>query len=77
MREELAYLEYTIDKYNEVIDDSNLKLTNLRELYKYDYDAMLEEKFKLENEINAIEKAKLNPYFARIDFESKNHFDKC
>ena len=77
MREELAYLEYAIDKYNEVIDDSNLKLTNLRELYKYDYDAMLEEKFRLENEINAIEKAKLNPYFARIDFESKNHFDKC
>ena len=77
MSEELTYLEYTIDKYNEVIDDSNLKLNNLRELYKYDYDAMLEEKFRLENEINSIEKAKLNPYFARIDFESKNHFDKC
>lgn len=77
MSEELEYLEYTIDKYNEVIDDSNLKLNNLRELYKYDYDAMLEEKFRIENEINSIEKAKLNPYFARIDFESKNHFDKC
>ena len=45
MNEELTYLEYTIDKYDEVIDDSNLKLNNLRELYKYDYDAMLEEKF--------------------------------
>lgn len=77
MNEELTYLEYTIDKYDEVIDDSNLKLNNLRELYKYDYDAMLEEKFRLENEINSIQKAKLNPYFARIDFESKNHFDKC
>lgn len=77
MSEELTYLEYTIDKYNEVIDDSNLKLNNLRQLYKYDYDAMLEEKFRLENEINYIEKAKLNPYFARIDFESKNNFDKC
>lgn len=77
MNEELTYLEYTIDKYNEVIDDSNLKLNNLRQLYKYDYDAMLEEKFRLENEINSIEKAKRNPYFARIDFESKNHFDKC
>ena len=77
MNEELNNLNYTIDKYNEVIEDSNLKLNNLRELYKYDYDAMLEEKFRLENEINSIEKAKLNPYFARIDFESKNHFDKC
>ena len=77
MNEELTYLKYTIDKYNEVIDDSNLKLNNLRELYKYDYDAMLEEKFRLENEINSIEKAKKNPYFARIDFKSKNNFDKC
>ena len=77
MSEELEYLEYAIDKYNEVIEDSNLKLNNLRELYKYDYDAMLEEKFRLENEINSIEKAKKKPYFARIDFKSKNHFDKC
>ena len=77
MSEELEYLNYTIDKYNEVIEDSNLKLNNLRELYKYDYDAMLEEKFRLENEINSIEKAKKNPYFARIDFKSKNNFDKC
>ena len=68
MIEELEYLDYTIDKYDEVICDSNLKLNNLRELYKYDYDAMIEEKFKLENEINSIKKAKLNPYFARIDF---------
>ena len=30
MREELEYLDYTIDKYNEVIDDSKLKLNNLR-----------------------------------------------
>ena len=77
MIEELEYLDYTIDKYDEVICDSNLKLNNLRELYKYDYDAMIEEKFKLENEINSIKKAKLNPYFARIDFESKINFDKC
>lgn len=77
MEEELNNLKYTINKYDEVIEDSNLKLKNLRELYKYDYDAMLEEKFKLENEINSIEKAKLNPYFARIDFESPNNFDRC
>lgn len=77
MREELEYLDYTIDKYNEVIDDSKLKLNNLRELYKHNYEAMLEEKFRLESEINSIEKAKSNPYFARIDFKSKNFLDKC
>ena len=38
MREELEYLDYTIDKYNEVIDDSKLKLSNLRELYKHNYE---------------------------------------
>ena len=77
MEEELKYLNYTIDKYNEVIDDSRLKLSNLKNLYKNDYDGMLEEKFKLENEISSFQKAKTNPYFARIDFESANTFDKC
>lgn len=77
MNDELLHFEFTIKKYDEVIDDSNLKLNNLRQLYKYDYDAMLEEKFKLENEISSLQKAKINPYFARIDFESTNNFDKC
>ncbi|MBE6150062.1 MAG: hypothetical protein E7170_05005 [Firmicutes bacterium] len=77
MEEELKYLSYTLDKFEEVIDDSKLKLKNLRNLYANNYDAMLEEKFKLESEINSIEKAKNTPYFARIDFESKNNKEKC
>ena len=51
MEEELKNLKYTLEKYNEVIEDSNLKLKNLRELYKNNYEAMLEEKFKLEGRI--------------------------
>ena len=77
MENEINNLNYTIEKYNEVIEDSNLKLKNLKELYKHNYDAMLEEKYRLETEINSIEKAKQSPYFARIDFESKNNFDRC
>ncbi len=77
MEEELNHLSYTLNKYDEVIDDSKLKLNNLRNLYKNDYDAMLEEKFKLEGEIKSIEKAKNSPYFARIDFESKTNKDVC
>lgn len=77
MEEELNHLSYTLDKYNEVIDDSKLKLNNLKNLYKNDYDAMLEEKFKLEGEIKSIERAKNSPYFARIDFESKTNKDVC
>ena len=48
MKDEIEYLSYTIDKFNEVIDDSKLKLSNLKGLYLNNYDAMLEEKFKLE-----------------------------
>ena len=77
MKEELEHFDYTIEKYNEVIDDTILKIHHLRDLYKYDYDAMLEEKFKLEAYNKSIEKAKHNPYFARIDFKSSKHFDKC
>jgi len=77
MQEELEHLNYTLGKYNEVIDDSKLKLSNLKNLYKHDYDAMLEEKFKLEGEIKSIEKAKQTPYFARIDFNSKSNKEKC
>ena len=75
MQEELNYLNYTIEKYNEVINDSKLKLNNLKKLYK-DYEEMLEEKFRLEREIKSIENALDTPYFARIDFESKNN-DIC
>ncbi len=77
MEEELKHLSYTLNKYDEVIDDSKLKLSNLKNLYKNNYEAMLEEKFKLESEINSIEKAKNSPYFARIDFESKTNKDVC
>jgi len=77
MNEELNHLVYTLEKYDEVIDDSNLKLSNLRNLYKHDYDAMMEEKFRLEGEIKSLKKAKLNPYFARIDFESNSNKDIC
>lgn len=75
MIEEINHLEYTIDKYNEVIEDSNLKLGNLKNLYK-DYEEMLEEKYILDRLIKSVERAKSNPYFARIDFES-NKKDIC
>jgi len=77
MEQELNNLNYTIDKIEEVIEDSKLKQKNLRELYKHDYDAMLDEKFRLEKEIESLNKLKLNPYFARIDFKSNENFDKC
>lgn len=77
MEDELKYLSYTLEKYDEVISDSKLKLGNLRKLYPNNYEAMLEEKFRLESQINSVERAKITPYFARIDFESKKNKEKC
>lgn len=76
MKEELKRLSDTLEKFDEVIADSKLKLNNLRKLYSNDYDAMMDEKKRLESEINSIERAKNTPYFARIDFEGK-HKDVC
>lgn len=70
MNEEIKHLDYTLEKYNEVIDDSNLKLSNLKKFYK-DYEELLEEKYRLESLIKSVERAKSAPYFARIDFEDK------
>ena len=75
MKEELKYLDYTITKYKEVIDDSKLKLSNLKKFYK-NYEDLLEEKYRLLGEIKSIEKVLDTPYFARIDFESENK-DVC
>ena len=55
MKEELEYLDYTLKKLDEEIDDSKLKIKNIKELYKFDYEAMLEEKDKLEK-IRALNK---------------------
>lgn len=77
MQEEINNLSYTISKFEEVIDDSKLKISNLKRLYPNNYDAMMEEKYRLEGQINSITKAIKNPYFARIDFESVENNEKC
>lgn len=77
MEEELKHLEFTLKKYDEVIDDSNLKIEHLSSIYRGNYEGMLEEKFRLESLIKSIQNAKLAPYFARIDFESSETKDIC
>lgn len=77
MEKEEEYLKYTLDKCDEIIEDAELKLKNLPELYKYNYEAMIDERFILEHEISTLEKTKLTPYFARIDFESSKNYNKC
>ena len=66
---EKEHLEETIKKYDEVIEDSKLKMKNLKKFYN-DYDEMMTEKEKLEHKIKKITESKETPYFARIDFET-------
>lgn len=77
MEEELKHLEFTLEKYDEVITDSELKMEHLSSIYKGNYEGLLEEKLRLEELIKSVDKAKLTPYFARIDFESKDNKDIC
>lgn len=70
-------LKNTIIKYNEFLDDCNLKLNNLKNIYKNNYDQLLEEKFRLQNKIIITQKTIQKPYFARIDFKTNNEKDIC
>lgn len=66
------------NEYDEIIEDTNLKIKNLPNFYQNNYDKMLEEKERLISKINVLNKGKLKPYFARIDFEnSENIKDVC
>ncbi len=77
MEEELSNLNYTLDKFDEVIEDSNLKIGNLPNLYPKDYDSLMEEKYRLLNMIDKVNNSKKSPYFARIDFQSNLGKEKC
>jgi len=68
MQEEKKHLEFTLNKYDEVIEDSKIKMKNLKKYYN-DYDEMMDEKERLEHKIKKIEESKNTPYFARIDFQ--------
>ena len=50
MQEEKQHLEFTLKKYDEVIEDSKFKMKNLKKYYN-DYDEMMDEKERLEHKI--------------------------
>ena len=70
MQEEKKHLEFTLNKYDEVIEDSKYKMQNLKKYYN-DYDEMMDEKERLEHKIIKTEESKETPYFARIDFQGE------
>lgn len=70
MEKEKKYLEFTLKKYDEVIEDSKYKMQNLKKYYN-DYDEMMDEKERLEHKIIKTEESKETPYFARIDFQGE------
>lgn len=70
MEKEKKHLEFTLKKYDEVIEDSKYKMQNLKKYYN-DYDEMMDEKERLEHKIIKTEESKETPYFARIDFQGE------
>ena len=70
MEKEKKHLEFTLKKYDEVIEDSKYKMKNLKKYYN-DYDEMMDEKERLEHKIIKTEESKETPYFARIDFQGE------
>ncbi len=71
MQQEVEHLSFTLNKYGEIIDNTNLKLIKI-----YKYNSTIEEKFKLENGITSLQKAKLKPYFAKIDIKDIYYIGK-
>lgn len=74
---EKKHLAWTLDEYEEIISDTDLKIRNLPNFYKNDYDKMMEEKARLLGKRGVIEKSKDKPYFARIDFKNDKDTDVC
>ena len=69
---ESNHLLYVQKEYDEIIDDTNLKIKNLSNFYQNNYDKLLEEKERLLSSIDVLNRSKLKPYFARIDFQNNN-----
>lgn len=74
---ERKHLDWTLGEYDEIISDTDLKIQNLPNFYKNDYDKMMEEKARLLGKRGVIEKSKDKPYFARIDFKNDKDTDVC
>ena len=71
-------LNEIIEAYDECLEDLELKLDNIFNLYR-NYEEALDEKYKVENRIRLINKNIVKPYFARIDFKnvSESTTDVC
>lgn len=77
MVEDQEYLKYTLSKFDVIIEDSKMKLNNLKDIYHNDREKILEQKFFLLNYINTVNNLKGSPFFARIDFDTNKSLYKC
>lgn len=77
--EEKEYLKKTLIKFDEVIENSKLKLESLPRVYK-DNIVQLEKLLKqYGNKMVVLEKTRKKPYFARIDFkdDAEQEVNEC
>lgn len=72
-------LEDTIDRFQEIIEETNLKINALPRLYSN--NPYLLEKLMLQysNRLELLERTEKKPYFARLDFKNdkEEYIEKC
>jgi len=71
-QEEQEYLKYTLEKFDEIIDETNLRIDALPRMYRENpllLDSLLKQ---YNNRLIMLEKTKNKPYFARINFKNED-----
>jgi len=72
METERKKLDYVIDEYRNLIEETKMQINVVKQNYKHDIESMLKITNELENKIKSLEKGILKPYFARIDFKAED-----
>lgn len=75
---EKEHLEYTIQEYETLIEETGIQLNTIKQNFTIDEDARFQMVDSLNQKIRLLKKDILKPYFARIDFKNEKDFkDIC
>ena len=71
VQEEKVYLESTLEKFNEIIENAELRIESIPRMYKDNPDQIASLLSQYTKRKLLLEKTKNKPYFARIDFKNE------
>lgn len=77
--EEKEYLEKTINKFHEIIDDTKLRLEAIPRIYKTNQALLYKELARYNHRLILLKRTENKPYFARLDFKNNQDgiLEKC